>query len=429
MARDNNPDFATTLVMLHTAVTNTGNELRDALDKGVEKLHASGQAAQRETAQSVVDELGRMRTNLREARDRLSAGGDMLNSEVSRAVTELRAEMRDVRAAVDNMAPSPSTPVSSEAQVSSYELAARDVPDPGSSTFYGTSPEAAPVATTTQHDGLPPESHQPAIPAQRNGSDSQLPGDAVLPIDLIQQAVRNALAAELAPIGTLLAESRDRGTEDAAAVREQLREAVQEVRAQLEEARLELAALREEAIGLRAGLEQLRSQSDDQEPAAAEVSKEHSELLQQAARVSSVDLLCHRDVWEFITAQAGRHQHFRVPPQVIAEGDERIRAAVSGRSLIALLISLHAVGHTARDGDGDQELAATLYKRIQDRLAGLAAHGQPVTITLDDRSSPTNDDASTDGVPGSTEEQLPGSPAADGDGSNDQQRPDCTLPS
>ncbi|MCX4417864.1 hypothetical protein OOK43_32015 [[Kitasatospora] papulosa] len=135
MARDNNPDFATTLVMLHTAVTNTGNELRDALDKGVEKLQASGQAAQRETAQSVVDELGRMRTNLREARDRLSAGGDMLNSEVSRAVTELRAEMRDVRAAVDNMAPYPSTPVSSEAQVPSYELAARDVPDPGSSTF------------------------------------------------------------------------------------------------------------------------------------------------------------------------------------------------------------------------------------------------------------------------------------------------------
>ncbi|MFD9235705.1 hypothetical protein ACFWB3_10535 [[Kitasatospora] papulosa] len=429
MARDNNPDFATTLVMLHTAVTNTGNELRDALDKGVEKLQASGQAAQRETAQSVVDELGRMRTNLREARDRLSAGGEMLNSEVRRAVTELRAEMRDVRAAVDNMAPSASAPVSSEAQVPSYELAARDVPAPGSSTFYGTSSEAAPVATTTQHDGLPPESDQPAIPSQRNGSGSELPGDAVLPVDLIQQAVRDALAAELAPIGALLAESRDRGTEDAAAVREQLREAVQEVREQLEQARLELAALREEAIGLRAGLEQLRSQSDDQEPAAAEVSKEHSELLQQAARVSSVDLLCHRDVWEFITAQAGRHQHFRVPPQVTAEGDERIRAAVSGRSLIALLISLHAVGRTARDGDGDQELAATLYKRIQDRLAGLAAHGQPVTITLDDRSSLTNDDASTGGVPGSAEEQLAGPPAADGDGSNDQQRPDGTLPS
>ncbi|MFG3180180.1 hypothetical protein ACGFZC_34685 [[Kitasatospora] papulosa] len=434
MARDNNPDFATTLVMLHTAVTNTGNELRDALDKGVEKLQASGQAAQRETAQSVVDELGRMRTNLREARDRLSASGDMLNSEVRRAVTELRAEMRDVRAAVDNMTPSASAPVSSEAQVPSYELAARDVPDPGSSTFYGTSPEAAPVATTTQHDGLPPESDQPAIPSQRNGSDSELPGDAVLPVDLIQQAVRDALAAELAPIGALLAESRDRGAEDAAAVRDQLREAVQEVRAELEgarrEARLELAALREEAIGLRAGLEQLRSQSDDQEPAAAEVSKEHSELLQQAARVSSVDLLCHRDVWDFITAQAGRHQHFRVPPQVTAEGDERIRAAVSGRSLIALLISLHAVGHTARDGDGDHELAATLYKRIQDRLAGLAAHGQPVTITLDDRSSPTSDDTSTDGAPDSTEEQVAGPPATDDDEGNDQQRPhDGTSPS
>ncbi|WP_331762241.1 hypothetical protein OG524_36440 (plasmid) [Streptomyces sp. NBC_01520] len=434
MARDNNPDFATTLVMLHTAVTNTGNELRDALDKGVEKLQASGQAAQRETAQSVVDELGRMRTNLREARDRLTAGGDMLNSEVSRAVTELRAEMRDVRAAVDNMTPPAPAPVTSEAHAPSYEPAVGDVPAPGPSTFYGTALGAAPVATTTQHGELPPESDQPAIPAQRNGTDSEQPGDAVLPFDLIQQAVRDALAAELAPIGALLAESKDRGTEDASAVRDQLREAVQEVREQLQEARrearLELAALREEAIGLRAGLEQLRSQSDDQEPAAGEVSKEHSELLQQAARVSSVDLLCHRDVWEFITAQAGRHQHFRVPPQVTAEGDERIRAAVSGRSLIALLISLHAVRHTARDGDGDQELAATLYKRIQARLAGLAAHGQPVTITLDDRSSPTSDDASADGVPGSTEEQVADPPAADGDGGNDQQRPhDGTSPS
>ncbi|MFE1519587.1 hypothetical protein ACFW9I_22655 [[Kitasatospora] papulosa] len=433
MARDNNPDFATTLVMLHTAVTNTGNELRDALDKGVEKLQASGQAAQRETAQSVVDELGRMRTNLREARDRLSAGGDMLNAEVSQAVTELRAEMRDVRAAVDNMTPPAPAPVTSEAHAPSYEPAARDVPTPRPSTFYGTSPEAAPVATTAQHDGLPPESDPPAIPAQRDGTVTELPGDAVLPFDLIQQAVRDALAAELVPIGALLTESKDRGTEDASAVRDQLREAVQEVREQLQEARrearLELAALREEAIGLRAGLEQLRSQSDDQET-AGEVSKEHSELLQQAARVSSVDLLCHRDVWEFITAQAGRHQHFRVPPQVTAEGDERIRAAVSGRSLIALLISLHAVRHTARDGDGDQELAATLYKRIQARLAGLAAHGQPVTITLDDRSSPTSDDTSTDGAPDSTEEQVTGPPATDDDEGNDQQRPhEGTSPS
>lgn len=435
MARDSNPDFATTLVMLHTAVTNTGKDLREALDKGVEKLQASGQASQRETAQSVVDELGRMRTNLREARDRLSTGGDMLNSQVRQAVTELRAEMRDVRAAVDNMAQPAQAPASTEATEPSYEPAARDTPASRTSTFYGTAPEPAPVATATRQSDLPAESDRPAIPAQRDGNDSEPPDDAVL-ADLIQQAVRDALAAELAPISALLAESRDGKAEEATAVRDavsvQLREAVRELREHMDAARLEahteLAALREEATGLRAELEQLRPQPAGQKPAAAEASKEHSELLQQAARVSSVDLLCHRDVWEFITAQAGRHQHFRVPPQVTAEGDERIRAAVSGRSLIALLISLHAVKHAAQDGDGDQELAATLYERIQARLTGLTPHGQPVTITLDDRSSPTDVYPAGGTAPGSTEEPVTDPPAADGDEPKDQQGPSGDTP-
>ncbi|MDX3433901.1 hypothetical protein PV664_34015 [Streptomyces sp. ME01-18a] len=92
MARGTSADFATTLGMLHTAVTNTGNDLRDALGKSVEKLEASGQAAQQDTTRAVVDELGRMRANLREVRDRLSAGGEMLNAEVRQAVTELRTE-------------------------------------------------------------------------------------------------------------------------------------------------------------------------------------------------------------------------------------------------------------------------------------------------------------------------------------------------
>ncbi|MFE3591367.1 hypothetical protein ACFXOY_28125 [Streptomyces niveus] len=81
-----------------------------------------------------------------------------------------------------------------------------------------------------------------------------------------------------------------------------------------------------------------------------------------------------------------------MPPQVADEGNERVRAALSGRSLIALLISLHAIGHTARDGDGDgdQELATTLYERIAVSLTGLTPQGEPVTITVDDRSLPSD---------------------------------------
>lgn len=396
MARSTDTDFATTLVMLHTAITNTGNELRQALGTSVEKLEAGGQASQQETTRTVVDELGRMRTNLREARDRLSAGGEMLNTEVRQAVTELRTEMRNVRAALETIAP-PSPYTSTEAPLSSYEPSANSAPDSGTFLSPSPAPQPAPAATAPEYDHLPAQPVRVQIPAQRDGEyGDPLPGAAGLPVDLIQQAVREVLSEELAPLFALLAELKEGQRDKAAAVqhdvRTHLRDAVRELREELHAARQETAI----------GLEQLRPPSDD-EPAA--VSEEHSELLKQAARVSSVDLLCHRDVWEFITAGVGRHPHFRVPPQVADEGGERIRAALSGRSLIALLISLHAVGHTARNGDGDQELATTLYERIAASLTGLTPRGEPVTITLDDRSF-TSDDAlpSVEAAPSSTTE-------------------------
>lgn len=86
-----------------------------------------------------------------------------------------------------------------------------------------------------------------------------------------------------------------------------------------------------------------------------------------------------------------------------------------------MLISLHAVKDTARDGDGDQELAATLYERIQARLTGLATHGQPVTITLDDRTSPTDDAPFADSTtPGTTDEPVTDPPTPD---DNDHEDP------
>lgn len=407
MTWGSNTDFATTLAMLHTTVTNTGNDLRNALGTSVEKLEASGQASQRETTQNVVDELGRMRANLREARDRLSAGGEMLNVEVRQAVTELRTEMRDVRAALEAIASS-APHVGTEARISPYEPTARSAPDSETSTSSGAAPEPAPVVAAPERDGLPAQPLRVVIPAQRDGEDSDLPpGAAGLPVDLIQQAVRDVLSEELAPLFAFLVELKD-GQDDRAAaarddVRTHLQEAVRELREELDTARQETCA----------GLEQLRPQPGD-EP--AEVSEEHRELLKQAARVSSVDLLCHRDVWEFITAEAGRHPHFRVPPQVADEGGERVRAALSGRSLIALLISLHAVGHTARGGDGDRELAATLYERIGASLNGLTPRGEPVTITLDDRSFPSDDAPLPGGAAPISATEPPSTSGRDDDG-------------
>ncbi|MFF2960538.1 hypothetical protein ACFVT1_16865 [Streptomyces sp. NPDC057963] len=150
-----------------------------------------------------------------------------------------------------------------------------------------------------------------------------------------------------------------------------------------EELHAELTALRKETASLRAGTEQAAAANT-----AVEVSKGHGALLRETARASSATVLCHRDAWEFITAHAGRQPHFRAPAQVLGQGEMRVRAALSGRSLIALLIALHSVKETASEGDGDQDLATVLYDPVKESLTELSVAGQPVTITLDDRVTP-----------------------------------------
>ncbi|MEU8458721.1 hypothetical protein [Streptomyces griseoaurantiacus] len=83
---------------------------------------------------------------------------------------------------------------------------------------------------------------------------------------------------------------------------------------QLTEIRQELTAL----TALTATLQewQLEQAASAQGAGAPDVTEDHSGLLQQAARVSSAIVICRRDMWEFITAHAGRHAHFRVPPQI-----------------------------------------------------------------------------------------------------------------
>ncbi|MEU3954051.1 hypothetical protein AB0F45_17290 [Streptomyces achromogenes] len=419
MARQPNPDLTNTLTMLHTAVVHTDKNLRDALDKSVEKLETAGRAAHEKTTKEVVDELGRMRSNFRDVYNKLNSNGESLNSAVHDVVAQLRAELREVRVALADLTVPPPPPLTTPPSLASAEQEASGAGDAH------RDPAAAPVTTLTAPNGHPNDAAlQPAIPAQR--SAEQEPDSSPspqLPVDVVRQAVREVLAEELAPVLTALTTpvSADDGPagdhQDASVrVREAVEEIKQEVGTALAGARSALTSLRQEIADLHAAVEELRPQPDTAaEPAVAEVSPEHRNLLKTAARVSSASLLCHRDIWEFVTAHAGRHPHFRVPPQVAGEGEERIRAALSGRSLIALLISLHSVKHTASDGDGDQELAATLYERIEESLTDLSPSGQPVTITLDDRTAPgtptaesrdeADDEPETPGTPPASPEQ------------------------
>ncbi|MFB6439769.1 hypothetical protein ACFCVY_23765 [Streptomyces sp. NPDC056411] len=394
MARQPNPDLSITLTMLHTTVTNTDKNLRDALDKSVEKLESAGQAAHDKATKEVVDELGRMRANFRDVHNKLNSSGDTLNNAVHEVVAQLRTELREVRDVLANLAPPAPAPLLRKASGTQEDH---------------TGLHASPVTTVTETDEPAEQAaRHTTIPAQRT-ADQDAPPAPALSVGEVRQAVREIITEELAPVLALLT-APDNHSDGPAGDQQNapagLLEAVVEVKAEIstarEEARASIASVQQELADLRTTMEELLPQPDAT-ATAAEENKEHSALLKTAARASSASLLCHRDIWEFITAHAGRHPHFRVPPQVAAEGDERIRAALSGRSLIALLISLNSLERTAADGDGDRELAATLYERIEESLTGLSPGGEPVTITLDDRTPAAAEDGTeADGEPDST---------------------------
>lgn len=84
----------------------------------------------------------------------------------------------------------------------------------------------------------------------------------------------------------------------------------------------------------------------------------------KAAGVAFAELVCHRDTWEYLTGLSTNQTHFRTPPSVDDVKDGRVQAALSGRSLIALLIALWETRDQAEPLTADWALAATAYSRI-----------------------------------------------------------------
>ncbi|MFJ2575087.1 hypothetical protein ACIOYT_32315 [Streptomyces halstedii] len=118
----------------------------------------------------------------------------------------------------------------------------------------------------------------------------------------------------------------------------------------------------------------------------------HGVLLLKAAGVASVDLVAHRDTWEWLTALAVDHDHFRTPPSVEDVKEGRVQTVLSGRSLIGLLIKLWDTRHTATPLEADWALATTAYNRIAADLTGVDGEGQTIRIVLDDGLPHTDND-------------------------------------
>ncbi|MFE0738639.1 hypothetical protein [Streptomyces sp. NPDC058855] len=424
------PGLAEMVSMLHAAVLHGDQNLREALNEAIDKVDSSGRDAQAATSQTVRDGLGRVYDEINKLRKDINSAAkpsstDVFTSKTEEVTSLLRAELTELRTtlnhlnALASLAPagpgvpgasgldSPGTPL--QPAIPTQRGADRDDPLVGFAD--------APPAVSGSETGDQEETRAQTVGTAEDGPDDGRAGeepDAGAPPDVtepalseesVRQAVRDVVAQELAPLieqltaRTTTDEAAEQADGDAA---EQLRETVRETAAQvkeelitvLDETRTGFTALARELAGLRTVVDQLQARPAET-PEPAQVSKEHTALLRSAARISSADLRCHRDTWEFLTTRTAGHPHFRVPPRVTEEADERVFAPLSGRSLIALLISLHSVTSTAPDGSGDHELAATLYERIEQRLTHLSpGDGDRITITLDDRAAP---DPDTDG--------------------------------
>ncbi|MFJ9209816.1 hypothetical protein [Streptomyces sp. NPDC102264] len=430
MARNKDDGSHTLLSMLHNSLTDTRRELRAALAEGFDRLRMAGDEAHRATQEALASGLNELRTELQETKEGLARGREELGQTVETAVEILQDEVQQLKEAVESLRPGsaghPSLP---------FGTTGEPLFPPGMTVSGMPGVPGMPGSVP----GMPGVAGMPSVPSQREEDDARTvrsgPPEPSAPAetspepspDPSQPPEHSTLSDPPAlPRGVPVDGAWPGLTERVTpSLLDALRLEFSPLLEHLEEARGELAAVRADITALTSRMDDaeggLRTPGEParQAPPVTPVTpahpvslmhpvspvrcvtpmtEEHGELLKRAARVSSASLVCHRDTWEFITGQAGRHSHFRMPPRITDRGDDRIAAALSGRSLIAVLISLFTTRHTTDAGDGDWALATTLYERIGAGLDALAHAGTTVTITLDDRAPGAGSaDADSDG--------------------------------
>ncbi|WP_406407278.1 hypothetical protein OG923_03545 [Streptomyces halstedii] len=408
------------LTMLHQAMLHTSTTLSETLDRGLTDV----KIAHTEAHTAVTKELARMTRALQDTQkllplpystqgpDKDSATADQLH-QLHTLVTGMRTTLDGVAQGVASLASVPAPARSTADEVNGYATAAAETAHAGRSLLEGVPEQRADSVTTgTASAG---EGPAPADGTDTTGTQAVETGTAADGGPGDEGGPRAGLGTEVPPTRDQAAEAvREAPAEgtDAPLTRNQVADVVREVVAEVlaplvaalpgpeaddapstvTELSGQIAALHAEVAGL---AERLPAEARDENAEGQErpvADPEHSRVLTQAAGISSAVLVCHRDLWELLSGWAGGHPHFRMPPQIADRGENRIAADISGRSLIAVLISLSRLRHTATEGDGDRELAEAVYQRIANSLAALSPDDGPlVTITLDDRTPHTGD--------------------------------------
>ncbi|MFD9426241.1 MULTISPECIES: hypothetical protein [unclassified Streptomyces] len=362
------------LTMLHQAMLHTGTALSETLERGLGEVKTNNEAGHVRVAEGIAS----MTKAVQSVKDLLPLPYSGRDNDTVDELHRLGRLVEGLQATLLDMTQTLTASVPVAPAVASAENGRHNTAAVG--TLHAQTPlrNAVPEQRTDSAtvDALPDSDESVPVDgssvAPEAGAESETGAGAgagagrEAPLTRAQMAetVREVLAQELAPL--IAALPRTDADETPHAV------------AELGE---QITALRVEVAGLAPQEQELEEQ---ERPVA---NPEHSTVLTQAAGISSAVLVCHRDLWELLSGWAGRHPHFRMPPHIADEGENRIAADISGRSLIAVLISLAVLRRTAAEGDGDRELAGTVYQRISDSLASLSPDdGQLVTITLDDRT-------------------------------------------
>ncbi|MCQ8831809.1 hypothetical protein [Streptomyces malaysiensis] len=142
----------------------------------------------------------------------------------------------------------------------------------------------------------------------------------------------------------------------------------------------EIADLRATIEGWRADLAEARHAAQSPPAAPAETldattrngesnEQKYREHLTQAASISSAEITCHRDMWNFLVKHAVNGDLFRLPGKTTEQADGRISVHTSGPTLTAALEALWALQHEAATPPGVQALARVFYQRIGEALA------------------------------------------------------------
>lgn len=122
----------------------------------------------------------------------------------------------------------------------------------------------------------------------------------------------------------------------------------------------------------------------------------HRQSLLAAAAVSSARLVCHKDTWAFLAEQTLRHAHFRLPDRIADTDEGKIDTQLSGRSLLAVLVTTQQIlSQPDQDDLATWALAHAINRRTRAAVTS-ATLTRPddstiTTIVLDDRPQPTAD--------------------------------------